>query len=160
MPKLIFILLIVAVQSVSAQEPADLFSRANCYNNESITYNYWDPAENRWVFSWHFKNDVRQHYVTPNPVATGTCVIGFNGSHMVNGLICEHYSTLDTRHAAVHGLLNVLFGEPNPDGDLTPGCGQGPWRTEGYHTTLIPGIGGITTRSFAHNCNARFDQFY
>jgi len=58
-------ILLVAPCLVADEE--DLFSRANCFNNESITYNYFDPPQLRAVFSHHFKNGTRKHYVTENP---------------------------------------------------------------------------------------------
>ena len=50
--------------SSATADDVDTFSRANCFNNESITYNYFDPPESRGVFSHHFKNGTRKHYVT------------------------------------------------------------------------------------------------
>lgn len=149
--------------SVYAAEPADLFSRANCFNNESITYNYFDPPQFRVIFSHHFKNNVRQHYVTENPPARGTCRPGVNGLHQVNGQYCLHLETYRTRHAGVHGQF--LSSEPNPDGDLNPGLlglvgVLTPWRVDGIHTIVIPGAGYVVRNTTATGCNLHFEQFY
>lgn len=143
--------------SVIAAEPADLFSRAKCYNNESITYNYWDPAQWRTVYSWHFVNGHRQHYVTENPPDISTCYPSAGGYHQVNGLYCQHFPTLQTRHAGVHGAF--LSSEPNPDGDLSP-SGPQTWTVQGVHTTVYPGIGYSVTHTSASDCNLHFEQFY
>lgn len=139
-------------------EPADLFSRANCYNNESITYNYFDPDEWRTVISWHYLNGTLQHYVTENPPYLPSCHPGTGGNHQVNGLLCGHQWELDDRQAGVHGAF--LSSEPNPDGDLTPGCAAGSWRTLGDHYTLTPGIGFVEVHTEATDCNAHPEQFY
>jgi len=141
-----------------AAEPADQFSRSNCFNNESITYNYFDPPEWRTVFSWHFENGTRRHYVTPNPPYIFGCYVGSGGYTMINGLYCPHYLTSATRHAGIHGAFAST--EPNPDGNLTPGITTA-WSVEGVHTTYFPGAGTyVVSRTYASDCNLHFEQFY
>ncbi|CAA0121169.1 Uncharacterised protein [Halioglobus japonicus] len=151
------VLAAAGIHEVFAAEPADLFSRANCLNNESITYNYFDPPEMRGALSWHFKNGIRKHYVTENPAYAPTCAPGTDGNHQVNGLMCSHLFTMGTWHGGVHGAFNS--SEPNPDGTLTPGVTTG-WVTIGLHRTLTYGVGVATTYTLATDCNLHFEQFY
>ena len=141
--------------NIGAAEPADLFSRANCFNNESITYNYFDPPELRFVASHHFENGSMKHYVTENPPAV--CWFATGSVKTVSGLYCHYYATSNTRHAAVHGAF--ASSEPNPDGTLVPGVTT-KWSVTGYHTTLLPTGGYVRTVTNANNCNLHFDQFY
>lgn len=150
----LFLSLLLALP-VSANQ--DQFSRANCWNNESLTFSLLTPPESRAVFSWHFKNGVRKHYVTENPADPATCRISGGGFHQVSGLYCFHHFTTKRRHAAIHGRF--LSSEPNPDGNLTPGT-TSAWRTEGIHTLNLPGIGGFSWPTNARNCNLHYSQFY
>lgn len=152
-----FILSLGMSTLIGAAEPADEFSRANCFNNESITYNYWDPPEWRGVYSWHYQLGVKKHYVTENPPDIMTCYAGGAGNHMVSGLYCLHYMTLATRHAAVHGAF--ASSEPNPDGTMVPGFST-DWYVEGVHAVWYPGFGGFNVYTSASDCNLRFEQFY
>jgi hypothetical protein len=147
----------LASSCLFAAEPADQFSRANCFNNESITYNYWDPPQWRGVASWHFENGIRRHYVTPNPPVLSTCTVGSGGYTMMNGLYCQHYWTSATRHAGIHGAFAST--ETNPDGNLTPGFSSS-WSVQGVHGTLYPGIAIVYQVTNASDCNLHFDQFY
>lgn len=155
--KVAVVALAFATTALLAAEPADEFSRAECFNNESITYNYWDPVEWRSVYSWHFLNGERQHYVTENPPAWETCVPGFSGFTQVNGWYCFHFVTSQTRHAGVHGAF--LSSEPNPDGTMIPGFEYG-WTVQGIHTTVIPGVIYWIVHTTASDCNLHFEQFY
>ncbi|WP_143186880.1 hypothetical protein [Microbulbifer donghaiensis] len=145
----------LATENIYAAEPADLFSRANCFNNESITYNYFDPPELRVVTSHHFENGVMKHYVTENPPVA--CSVGVGIIQTVDGLYCYYVATLDTRHAGVHGAF--LSSEPNPDGTLIPGVTT-KWSVTGYHTTIFPTGGYVSTNTSASDCNLHFEQFY
>lgn len=138
---LIFSAVVIAGTTMAA-EPADEFSRANCFNNESITYNYWDPPQWRAVFSWHFDthNGYAAHYVTPNQLA------------YCDYYTCWYYFFEATRHAAIHS-----GNEPNA-GPIVWNSNR--WFVNGKHDTLIPGV-AITTRwTSAQDCNLRLDQFY
>lgn len=143
------------VGSAISAEPADLFSRANCLNNESITYNYFDPPEIRTVFSTHYKNGVYKHYVTDaNPVA---CSPATGTVRTASGLFCVYSPHSATRHAGVHGAF--LSTEPNPDGNLVPGVTTA-WRVVGSHRTMFPWGGSVQVLTNATDCNFHFDQFY
>ncbi|GAB4194358.1 MAG: hypothetical protein Tsb002_25800 [Wenzhouxiangellaceae bacterium] len=139
---------ITSAAMVYAAEPADTFSRANCFNNESITYNYFDPPEWRAVFSWHWDKRVNAwvHYVTENPLA------------YCDAVTCWHHFTLQTRHAGVHGMF--LSSEPNPDGTMLPGLNGMHWVVSGIHTTIVPGVTYFQQGTSASDCNLHFDQIY
>ncbi len=149
----LFLITLMMSTSAGVQAKSDQFSRANCGNNESITYDYFDPPQWRAVFSHHFESGSQKHYVTENPAAI--CVRGVGGYHQVNGRVCLHYPTYKTRHAAVHGLF--LSSEPNPDGFLS---GTSDWSVLGYHATIIPRVGYRRSVTSATSCNLRFEQFY
>jgi hypothetical protein len=143
-------------RSALAAEPVDLFSRANCFNNESITYNFFDPPETRFVSSFHSLNGNTVHYVTENPIFS--CRPGLPGEvTTVSGQVCLYTDSTQTRHAAVHGLFSS--SEPNPDGNLFPGV-TSAWSVRGFHVTVVPGVGDVGTVTDASDCNLHFDQFY
>lgn len=145
---------------VLAAEDADEFSRANCFNNESITYNYFDPPEWRAVFSWHFQLGFRKHYVTENPIVPQECN-EFPQCHLgycnMPGQMCLHYIMVDTWHGGVHGAFNS--SEPNPDGLLPPGA-VFSWSTEGVHGWLVAGVFPWNSYTEADDCNLHFEQIY
>lgn len=120
------------------------FSRANCLNNESLTY-YLLAQESRAVFSAHYRPGVAHHYVTENPIAAGTCHShpSNQGGAMLNGQHCLHTFTTGFRHPGIHGSL--LPTEPSTDTDFFPS-----WTTRGTHSiSLGSGLGGITVRTVA-----------
>lgn len=133
------------------------FSRANCWNNESISWTVVGGYHWRVVFSRHFKNGTKKHYVTENPPVYPTCLPGFNGNHQVNGLSCSHWYTKELRHAGVHGAF--LSSEPNPDGTLSPGT-TSAWSVQGVHHRWIKSINKfLLTETEASDCNGVPGQF-
>lgn len=159
-PERLILFLLLMLSTVAMAEEADEFSRANCFNNESITYNYFDPPEWRAVFSWHFENGIRRHYVTENPIVPSECNPNPNcaqGYCNMDGQACLHYITVATWHGGVHGLFNS--SEPNPDGNLWPGFTE-KWRSDGVHGWLVGGVFPWNTYTSADDCNAHFEQFY
>lgn len=53
---------------IIAAEETDMFSRANCINNESISYNFFEPAQWRLTFSTHIRSSTSEnHYVASGP---------------------------------------------------------------------------------------------
>lgn len=146
---------LLSVVSIDANA-ASHFSRANCWNNESISWSLISPQW-RGVFSHHFLNGVKKHYVTENPPIYPSCVPGINGNHEVNGLRCAYSMTKELRHAGVHGA--VLSSEPNPDGNLSPGT-TSAWSVTGYHTVWLKPINKfLYSETSANDCNGEFDQF-
>jgi len=156
--RMVLIVTTLAAIPVSfAAENADRFSRANCFNNESITYNYFNPPKYRLVFSRHFKNGDLKHYVTEGEPDWTTCLPGFHGNHQVNGLYCYHFLYSATRQAGVHGAF--LSSEPNPDGNLFPGI-TSDWRVEGVHYAKRRFGQIVSVDTEATDCNLHLDQFY
>ncbi|MDH5242032.1 MAG: hypothetical protein OEW73_14745 [Gammaproteobacteria bacterium] len=138
-------------------ESADHFSRANCWNNESLS---WSLIQQQWrgVFSHHWKNGVKQHYVTENPPAYPSCVLGVNGDHDIYGFQCLYYVTKEYRHAGVHGGF-LSSDDPHPDGDLSLFTTT-DWYVEGKHTTWIKPINKfLFTATSAIDCNGEIGQF-
>ncbi len=126
------------------------FSRANCSNNESISYNAI-AQESRAVFSHHYRNGTRKHYVVENPPAPGTCHA--HPGMQLNGWHCLHLFTDGHRHAAVHG--NVLASEPSNDVSYFSA-----WTVRGVHAiNWGAGLGGITVRTIASDCNHAWWQY-
>lgn len=131
---ILFSLLFISPSVLS--EEVDMFSRANCLNNESITYNYWEPPQWRLTFSYHYDTDSgNTHYAASGPLAY--CDI----------YGCWYHYEYTTRAAAVH------WGEGG-----TPGVSS-RWNVFGNHRHYFPGVGFIHYSTSATDCNLSFDQF-
>lgn len=126
------------VATSALAEEVEKFSRANCANNESITYNFWDPPEWRLTFSYHqdLENNYAEHYVASGPF-----------SHCdIYG--CWYLYEHTTRAAAVH------WGEGGVPGVSTR------WAVIGDHRTYLDWLGVFTYYwTTARDCNLSFDQF-
>lgn len=149
-------LTLVAVVT-GARAAQDEFSRANCFNNESITYDFFAPPFMGTVISWHYdtENGNAVHYVgasnptycygQPSNSCPSTCVASTG---------CYWPILTGNRFAAIH---NVEDNVP------LPGLSS-RWRTEGYHTHYFGVIYGIpiyyVSWTNAVDCNLHFDQFY
>lgn len=126
------------------------FSRANCNNNESISFTF--IQESRAVFSHHRRNGVFKHYVTESPPAAGTCHPHSPGGQL-NGQHCLHLFQTKSRHAGVHG--GIAPSEPSSDQNYFSS-----WTVYGVHAiNWGSGLGGITVRSWASSCNLEYWQF-
>ena len=130
--------LLMGISSIIFAEDVDMFSRANCVNNESITYNFFDPPEWRLTFSTHVdtQNGNASHYVAGGPLAY--CDI----------YGCWYYYELTTRADAVH------WGEGGVPGISTR------WVAYGDHRHYYPGIGFTAYFTSANDCNLNFGQFF
>lgn len=139
-----------------AAEPSDLFSRANCFNNESITYNYFAPPQWRAVISWHYDthNNNAVHLIAhAKPISCFGQYSSNCPTVCTPAMNCLYPLTQDTRHAGIH---NVYDGVPIP-GVTTR------WRVHGYHNTTYTNFGfpiGIVTQTDAVDCNLHLEQFY
>ena len=125
------------------REPPSHFSRANCFNNESINYNYWDLGQWRLVVSYH-----KDTWTTDN--------------HFVASGPFSHYDAEDRpvyqlvytdRAGAVH------VGEGISVGQFTfPLVPAERWNVNGEHTTFIGGK-FYYTYTFANGCDFDLSQF-
>lgn len=152
----ILITCLVALLIPAADAIAAKVSRANCWNNESISYGLY-----KWrvVFSYHIQNGVRKHYVTANPPSVTTCVPGAAGFHQTNGLWCAHFFTRSWRHAGIHG--SILPTESWNDGNLNPLSPTNPWDwvVEGDHHTWIKPINKLILQTtWTDDCSSWPDE--
>jgi hypothetical protein len=118
-------------------EEAEKFSRANCINNESITYNWWDPPVWRLTFSYHqdLENNYAEHYVASGPF-----------SHC-DAYGCWYLYENTTDASAIH------VGEGGVPGSTR-------WATIGDHRTYLDWLGVFTYYwTTARDCNIDFSQF-
>ncbi|MEQ9003865.1 MAG: hypothetical protein RIE74_09890 [Pseudomonadales bacterium] len=162
-------LLLVLVPIVVVAEEADEFSRANCFNNESITYDFFAPPKQMVVISWHTDtNNGVTHYAgssdpigcngflwppgVPNPCPKGNLV---ESSYCTFDQNCLYPYTWRTRHAGIHNLT---------DGVPLPGISS-RWIVEGRHSYYLGSLFGIPIAVIQNtgpetDCNLHFDQFY
>lgn len=140
-------------QGFPVPDPDASISRANCLNNESITFQPTVPPMPIAVFSWHFEHGVRQHYVSENPIVPSEChpnppcSLGFCNT---SGQFCLHYFEVGTRQAAIHG--SVAPSESYSDGPLIPGVTT-KWSVEGVHAMMWLGAFPINFYTAAIDCN-------
>lgn len=125
----VFLAAIVFTQSTLAT--TRIVSRANCVNNESIT---WDDnlflKEWRLTFSYHNDRPAgRTHYAVSGPLATCTTTS------------CWYYYQYTTWAPAVH------WGEGG-----APGVSN-RWSVGGDHRHYYPGFGFTRHATFATGCN-------
>ena len=157
--KLVVLFALSNASVLIAAEPADEFSRANCFNNESITYNYWDPPTQRGVISHHVDTDsgYAEHFkgsTDPVQCASGppcptTCTTAD---------ACLWPVKWDTRHAAIHNFA---------DGVPLPGISD-RWSVHGVHVFVLwwemyPYPSPVSIKTYTgpvDDCNLHFDQFY
>lgn len=111
-------------------------SRANCFNNESISWSVNFVHKWRVVISHHYYLGVKRHFVTEAPIYYPACVPGFAGNHDIYGNNCEYRYYKYWRHAGIHGSI-FSSDNPHPDGDLTQSDG---WTVLGQHHTWIKPI--------------------
>jgi len=152
MKKLFLLVAILIVPTSSAM--AAKVSRANCFNNESVTYGL--P---KWalVFSFHYLNGVSQHYVTDAAPSYPTCYIGASGYSQTNGFRCHHYFKKSWRHVGIHG--SIFPTESYWDGDLQSNPGTGPWTVTGEHHRWIKPINKfLLSYTNAHDCTGWNDE--
>jgi len=135
--KLVAVTLFASYGTATIADEVDMFSRANCINNESITYNFFDPPQWRLTFSIHTdtQNGNAAHYVASGPLAYCTWYT------------CWYYYEYTTRADAVH------WGEGG-----TPGFSS-RWRTTGDHRHYYAGVGFTHYPTSASDCNLSFSQF-
>lgn len=135
--KLLMIAVSTFATSATLADEVDMFSRANCANNESITYNFFDPPQWRLTFSTHVDTQAgnSSHYVASGPLAY--CDI----------FGCWYYYEYTTRAAAIH------WGEGG-----VPGFSS-RWVVYGDHRHYYPGVGFTHFPTSAVDCNLSFDQF-
>ncbi len=126
-------------------EEVEMFSRANCINNESITYDYFALPQWRLTFSehidhdqWGFFNGVKfyfRHLVASSPL-----------SHC-DFYNCWYFYEQTTRAAAIH------IGEGGVPGVSTN------WGVKGEHWHYLTHFGHVRLDSTASDCNLSYDQF-
>ncbi len=126
-----FIFLVAIVFAQFSFAATRIVSRANCVNNESIT---WDDnlflKEWRLTFSYHNdRPNGRTHYAVSGPLAICT------------GTSCWYYYEYTTWAPAVH------VGEGG-----VPGISD-RWSVGGDHRHYYPGFGFTRHATFATNCN-------
>jgi hypothetical protein len=93
-----------AVVTAAAAEEQDEFSRANCFNNESITYDFFAPPFQVQVISWHYDGDnggLVHHVGASDPIwcygSFGACP-----STCFPWMACGCGIIASTRMAAIH----------------------------------------------------------
>ncbi|MFK8017021.1 MAG: hypothetical protein AB8G17_16470 [Gammaproteobacteria bacterium] len=126
-----------AASTAVVADEVDMFSRANCINNESITYNFFDPPQWRLTFSIHFdtQNNYQSSYVASGPLA----FCDFSG--------CWYQYQYTTRAAAVDWGAGGVPGVSDR------------WFVNGDHRHFYPGVGFTHYPTAASDCNLSFDQF-
>lgn len=137
-------------------EEIDEFSRANCFNNESISYDLFAPAWRGGVISHHFdtENGNAVHFV--GHTAPIRCYGNQTNcpSTCTPQMQCIWPPITSNRMAAIH---NVEDSVPVP-GVTTR------WRTKGYHNHTIPAPFPFpvyyVVETEAVDCNLRPKQFY
>jgi hypothetical protein len=138
-------------------EEWDEFSRANCFNNESITYDFFYGYLEGAVISWHYDSeaDGEVHYVGHAPPVScwGQSTIPCPTTCYPN-TSCLWPIVRSDRLAAIH---NVADGVPLPGLSTR-------WHTRGYHNHWFGWVYGVpiyfVTETDASDCNLHFDQFY
>jgi hypothetical protein len=139
-------------QGFPVPDPDQQISRANCLNNESITFQPTVPPMPLSVFSWHFEHGIRRHYVTenaptPDCAPNPPCHLGYCNT---SGQYCLYYLRVGTRQAAIHG--SIAPSEAYSDGPLVPGVTT-KWSVEGVHGMLWLGAFPINFYTSANDCN-------
>lgn len=142
--KKILWLIVVLAPSLSAADMTGHFSRANCVNNESITFTPLRTQFPAAVISWHTPDWGLLHYAghedpnvcalqpcptNPNPLEDATCYThDFCGWPMT--------TNWSGRWAAIH---NVSLSDQNN------GFQTGPWTVEGRHVVYTGPLFGNPT---------------
>jgi len=154
MTKIIMTIIVVLILAPlnARSDDYDYFSRANCFNNESITYNYWSPPEYRAVASQHYDTENNNAMHTTCDQLPVSCLLGQpcpNSCTVLDQCMCGY--TQNTRHAAIHmGEEGSLFNWPWSD----------RWFVRGGHSFWAPGAWPYTYVTQATDCNGHLDQFY
>jgi hypothetical protein len=148
---------LIAVATAAGAEEVDEFSRANCFNNESISYDYFAPAFKGQVISWHYdtQNGNAVHYVgASNPVVCYGQYSNSCSATCTAAMSCRWPLLYQNRMAAIH---NVQDGVPLPGLSTR-------WHTHGYHNHTFGYLYGFfvyyVAETDAVNCILHFDQFY
>lgn len=113
------------------------FSRANCFNNESITFIPLDPGH-RAVISWHTESGTTHYAGDEDPVfcSSPPCPTG----NLLEDARCEigdnclwpySYHTITGRWAAIHNTSGF-------DNETTTG-----WTVQGRHTQFFGSVFGV-----------------
>ncbi len=157
------------VPAVLYADDVDQFSRANCFNNESITYDYFAPPWYGAVVGHHYDqwNGNHIHYVGhDDPIA---CYGNFNpppglcpsSPGWYEDAKCELWQQCffplgySNAFKAIH---NVSDNVGTPEIPVTR------WRTVGLHNHYYGEFFGvpvqIVDQTEATDCNLHFNQFY
>jgi hypothetical protein len=149
----ITLMILFFTANISLGEETDFFSRANCFNNETIAYDYFDPAQYRIVVSHHIdgENNNSVHYVgDKNPVYCYGDYSNSCPSTCTDATNCAWGWSLNTRHAAIH----------NSEDSVSLPFLSTRWSTKGYVATLLNGSYTVAWSGLENDCNLHLDQFY
>lgn len=144
------------ISFVAGAEEVDQFSRANCFNNESISYDFFAPAWRGGVISHHFDSESGNAVHFVGHAAPIRCYGNQTScpSTCTPAMQCLWPIITANRMAAIH---NVEDGVP------IPGV-TSRWRTKGYHNHTIPAPFPFpvyyVVETEAVDCNFHFNQFY
>lgn len=155
------ILLLLAMAAPCSFAVNDEFSRANCFNNESITFSVFTTYDGN-VISKHIDNEAFGEVHWTGGSLPVICYGFFSSNcpstcYITTGCL---YPILEnrTRIAAIH---NIADGVPFP---TPPWVTSSRWRVEGSHYNYLGMLFDepfyFVTYTSATDCNLRFDQFY